>query len=176
MATLLKTILLFVWLAAVGGVVWYFLQSHAKKKRIREHGIDGEATILRMERTLMQVNRRFVYDFLLEFKVPGRPAYQVQHSSRAHDWNAFILEPNVRLKVKVDPNNPQQFVVLGAIGQQRPQSLQALFAGAAAAAEARTAAPADPVKALKDLQTMLDSDLITQDEYDQKRAAILARL
>ncbi len=167
---------LFPWLAAIGGVVWYFLHAYAKAKRIREHGIDGEATILRMERTSVKINKRFVYDFLLEFKVPGRPAYQVQHSSRAHGWNAFILEPGVRLKVKVDPNTPQQFIVLGAIGQQRPQSLQALFAGAAGAAEARTAAPADPVKALKDLQTMLDSDLITQDEFAEKRAAILARM
>ncbi|AKQ64922.1 hypothetical protein A176_001834 [Myxococcus hansupus] len=170
------TLLMLLWLGVIGIVAWFMYRSHAKKQRLREHGTAGEATILRMERTSMRVNRRYVYDFLLEFKVPGRPLYRRQHRSRAHDWNAFILEPGVRLNVKVDPNDPLQFVVMGAIGQQRPQSIQALFAVSQGYSEAGGVAPSDPVKALKDLQTMLDSELITQDEYAQKKAAILARM
>ncbi|MFP2961895.1 DUF3592 domain-containing protein [Myxococcus sp. 1LA] len=160
------------------GVAGYFFYSHVRAQRIREHGTAGEATILRMERTSMRVNKSYVYDFLLEFKVPGHPTYRQQHRSRAHDWKAFILEPGVRLKVKVDTKDPQQFVVLGPVEQQRPHSIQALLAGATGFSEARTvaAAPSDPVKALKDLQSMLDNELITQDEYAQKKAEILARL
>ncbi|WP_164018359.1 DUF3592 domain-containing protein [Pyxidicoccus trucidator] len=158
------------------GVACYFFYSHAQTQRLREHGTAGEATILRMERTSMRINKSYVYDFLLEFKVPGRPAYTVQHRSRAHDWKAFILEPGMRLKVKVDPNDPQRFVVLGPVEQQRPQSIQALLAGAAGYSEARTLAPSDPVKALKDLQSMLDGELITQGEYEQKKAEILSRM
>lgn len=133
-------------------------------RRLRQNGIPAEATILQMERTLMQVNRVHVYDFLLEVKLPGRPAYQVKHKSRAIDWNAFIVEPGVRFKVKVDPKDPQRLVVLEPVTpQQRP-----LLSG--------QERPSDPVKALKDLQSMLDNGLITPDEHARKKAEILARL
>ncbi|MCY1075698.1 SHOCT domain-containing protein [Archangium lansingense] len=137
--------------------------------RLRQHGIPAEATILQMERTLMQINRRHVYDFLLEVNLPGRPAYQVRHKSRALDWNAFIVEPGVRFKVKVDPGDPQRLVVLEPVTpQQRPLRIHELLSG--------LERPSDPVKALKDLQSMLDNGLITPDEYAQKKAEILARL
>lgn len=117
----------------------------------------------------MQVNRVHVYDFLLEVKLPGRPAYQVKHKSRAIDWNAFIVEPGVRFKVKVDPKDPQRLVVLEPVTpQQRPQSIHKLLSG--------QERPSDPVKALKDLQSMLDNGLITPDEHARKKAEILARL
>ncbi|WNZ59746.1 SHOCT domain-containing protein [Myxococcus sp. MxC21-1] len=177
MLTAVLTMLPFLLFSLVGlGAAGFFFYSHAQTKRLREHGTDGEATILRMERTSMQINRSYVYDFLLEFEVPGLPTYRRQHRSRAHDWKAFILEPGVRLKVKIDPNDPQRFVVLGPVNQQRPQSIQALVAAATGFTEARTVAPADPVKALKDLQSMLDNELITQDEYARKKAEILSRL
>ncbi|QQR42434.1 DUF3592 domain-containing protein [Myxococcus xanthus] len=177
MLTAVLTMLPFLLFALIGfGAAGFFFYSHVQTQRLREHGTAGEATILRMERTSMQINRSYVYDFLLEFKVPGLPTYRRQHRSRAHDLKAFILEPGVRLKVKIDPNDPQRFVVLGPVDQQRPQSIQALLAGAAGFSEARTVAPADPVKALKDLQAMLDNELITQDEYAQKKAEILSRL
>ena len=168
------------WLGACGALVWNWTRTKAKRQRILDHGINGEATILRMERTLMVVGNRPVYDFLLEFKVPGHPIYRRQHRSRALKWNASLLEPGVRLKVKVDPNDPLKFLVVGTIGQQRPQNVQSLVAVSRgyseASAVAPSVAPSDPVKALKDLQTMLDGELITQGEYDQKKAAILARM
>ena len=176
LAGILAMLPFFLFLLIGFGLAGYFFYSHVRTQRIREHGTPGEATILRMERTTMRVNKSYVYDFLLEFNVPGRPIYRRQHRSRAHDWKAFLLEPGVRLKVKVDPNDPQHFVVLEPVEKQRPHSIQALLVGATGLAEARTAAPADPVKALKDLQTMLDNELITQDEYAQKKAQILARI
>ena len=146
-----------------------YFSSGLTARRLRQNGIPAEATIHQMERTAMQVNKRHVYDFLLEVKLPGRPAYQVRHKSRALDWNAFIVEPGVRFKVKVDPGDPQQLVVLEPVTpQQRPQSIHKLLAG--------LERPSDPVKALKDLQSMLDNGLITPDEHAQKKAEILARL
>jgi|GEM_PF-6749402 len=135
---------------------------------LRQHGIPAEATILQMERTLMQINGRHVYDILLDVKLPGRPAYQVRHKSRTLDWNAFIVEPGVRLKVKVDPEDPQRLVVLEPVTPQRPLRIHDLLPG--------PARPSDPVKALKDLQSMMDNGLITPDEYARKKAEILARL
>ncbi|QDF06520.1 SHOCT domain-containing protein [Myxococcus xanthus] len=177
MLTAVLAMLPFLLFSLVGfGVAGYFFYAHAQTQRLREHGTAGEATILRMERTSMRINKSYVYDFLLEFKVPGLPTYRRQHRSRAHDWKAFILEPGVRLKVKIDPNDPQRFVVLGPVDEQRPQIIQALIAGAAGFSESRTVAPSDPVKALKDLQSMLDNELITQDEYARKKAEILSRL
>ncbi|WNG23560.1 hypothetical protein F0U62_05595 [Cystobacter fuscus] len=135
---------------------------------LRQHGIPAEATILQLERTLMQINRRHVYDILLDVKLPGRPAYQVWHKSRMLDWNAFIVEPGLRLKVKVDPEDPQRLVVLEPVTPQRPLSIHDLHPG--------PDRPSDPVKAMKDLQSMMDNGLITPDEYARKKAEILARL
>ncbi len=138
------------------------------KHRLRQHGIPAEATILQLERTLMQINRRNVYDILLEVKMPGRPVYQVWHKSRMLDWNALVVEPGVRFKVKVDPEDPQRLVVLEPATPQKPARLQELLQG--------QARPSDPVKAMKDLQSMMDNGLISPDEYARKKAEILARL
>lgn len=146
-----------------------FFSSGWMTHHLRQHGIPAEATILQMERTLMQINGSHVYDFLLEVNLPGRPAYQVRHKSRTIGWNAFIVEPGVRLKVKVDPEDPQRLVVLEPVTpQQRPLCIHDLLPG--------LERPSDPVKALKDLQSMMDNGLITPDEYAQKKAEILARL
>ncbi|QSQ19184.1 SHOCT domain-containing protein [Pyxidicoccus parkwayensis] len=150
------------------GAVAVFVRSHMQARHLREHGTPAEATVLQMNRTAMRINKRTVYDFLLEVRVPGRPAYQVRCHNRAHDWNVFFLEPGVRLKVNVDPVDPQRFVVLGPVSQQRPRSLQDLVAG--------IGHRLDPVKALRDLQTLLDEQIITQDEYTRKKSEILARM
>jgi hypothetical protein len=154
-------------LVCVGFVVT-FVRSTWKTRHVREHGMPAEATIRQVERTSMRINKSFVYNFLLDVKPPGRPAYPVWHKSRALDWKAVIVEPGVRLKVKVDPEDPQRIVVLEPVTPQKPQNLRHLLEG--------QERPSNPVKALKDLQSMADHGLITPDEYARKKAEILARL
>lgn len=149
-------------------VVAIFAQSACRTHHVRQHGIPAEATILKMERTAMRINKVYVYEFLLDVKLSGRPAYQVRHQSRAIRWNAFLLEPGVRLKVKVDPKDPQRIVVLEPATPQKPLNLHHLLS--------TPERPSDPVKAMKDLQSMLDNGLITPDEHARKKAEILARL
>ena len=53
---------------------------------------------------------------------------------------------------------------------------QQMFGGAPAAGGQTKAAADDPVEALSKLKKMLDADLITQSEYDAKKAEILRRM
>lgn len=150
------------------GIAASFVRSHLRTRHVRQHGTPAVATVLEMERTVMQINKRYVYDFLLEVKPPGRPAYQVWLKSRALDWKTFLVEPGLRLKVMLDPEDPQRVVVLEPVTPQKPLNFGKLLEG--------QERPSDPVKALKDLQSMADSGLITPDEYARKKAEILARL
>ncbi|WP_434391516.1 SHOCT domain-containing protein [Melittangium boletus] len=150
------------------GIAASFVRSRLRTRHVRQQGTPAVATLLKMERTAMRINKRYVYDFLLEVKPPGRPAYQVGLKSRALDWKAVLVEPGLRLKVMVDPEDPQRVVVLEPVTPQKPLNLRNLIEG--------QERPSDPVKALKDLQSMADSGLITPDEYARKKAEILARL
>ncbi|MBM7116098.1 SHOCT domain-containing protein [Archangium primigenium] len=150
------------------GIAASFVRSHLRTRHVRQQGTPAVATLLKMERTVMQINKRYVYDFLLEVKPPGRPAYQVRLKSRALDWKAVLVEPGLRLKVMLDPEDPQRVVVLEPVTPQKPLNFRNLMEG--------QERPSDPVKALKDLQSMADNGLITPDEYARKKAEILARL
>ncbi len=152
------------------GLAASFVRSRLRMRHVRQQGTPAVATVLKMERTAMQINKRSVYDFLLEVKPPGRPAYQVRLKSRALDWKAFVVEPGLRLKVMLDPEDPQRVVVLEPVTPQKPLNFGKLLEGQG------QERPSDPVKALKDLQSMADSGLITPDEYARKKAEILARL
>jgi hypothetical protein len=156
----------------LGGGLAGVLRQKAGNARVRREGAPAEATVLRIKKTAMRVNRRHVMEFLLEVRRPGQAPYQVRMSSLARDWNVQVLHEGLLLKVHVNPNNPQHVVVLGPVVQQDlGKAFSNLMAQGAAAP-----APRDPVKALSDLQRLVDEGLITQDEYASKRAEIIGRL
>ncbi|MCP3163484.1 SHOCT domain-containing protein [Myxococcus qinghaiensis] len=157
---------------AVAGC-WFFghwLYSRWKHQQVRQHGIPAEATLLRLERTAMRINKATVYNHLLQVRVPGRAPYEVWLRSRAHDWNVRVMAPGMELKVKVAPEDPKRVVVMGPLVPQDLGNLAALLAGRPVGT-----AP-DPVKSLADLQRMLGEGLITMDDFERKKAEILGRL
>lgn len=60
------------------------------------------------------------------------------------------------------------------IGQAMAQGMSAFAAPAAAASPPQAGAENDPATRLAKLKSLLESDLISQEEYDKKRASILA--
>ncbi|WP_342378257.1 SHOCT domain-containing protein [Myxococcus stipitatus] len=156
-----------------GGVafVLWLAASARKTQQVREHGLPAEATLLRLEPTSMLINKVRVYNSLLQVRVPGRPPYEVWLNGRTHDWNVQVLEPGLDLKVKVAPDDPNRVVVMGPLIPQNMSNLTRLLQ------QPEGSLPtADPVKALKDLQRMAHEGLITDEEFERKKAEILARL
>ncbi|AGC41873.1 hypothetical protein MYSTI_00523 [Myxococcus stipitatus DSM 14675] len=154
----------------VGFMLWVVAASR-KIQHIREHGLPAEATLLSLEPTAVLINKVRVYNSLLQVRVPGRPPYEVRLNSRTHDWNVQVLEPGLDLKVRVAPDDPNQVVVMGPLIPQNMSNLTRLLQQP----EGSLPTP-DPVKALKDLQRMASEGLITDEEFEQKKAEILARL
>ncbi|TQF09146.1 SHOCT domain-containing protein [Myxococcus llanfairpwllgwyngyllgogerychwyrndrobwllllantysiliogogogochensis] len=162
------------WAVFAVGCCWFFgywLHSRWKHEQVRQHGIPAEATLLRLERTAMRINKATVYNHLLQVRVPGRAPYEVWLRSRAHDWNVRVMEPGLELKVKVAPEDPNRVAVMGPLVPQDLGHLVRLMTQPPVPPP-----PADPVKALTDLQRMAGAGLITTEEFEQKKAEILARL
>ncbi|QSQ11458.1 SHOCT domain-containing protein [Myxococcus landrumensis] len=156
-----------------GGVAFmlWLAASARKTQQVREHGISAEATLLSLEPTAMLINKVRVYNSVLQVRIPGRPPYEVRLNSRTHDWNVRVLEPGLELKVKVAPDDPNRVVVMGPLIPQNMSNLTRLLQ------QPEGHLPtADPVKALKDLQRMASEGLITDEEFEKKKAEILARL
>lgn len=160
-------------LALVGvAAVIHLLRERWKTEQLRQHGLPAEATVLWLEGTAMRINHSQVFNFLLEVRRPGQAPYQVRLKSRCHDWNVRVIDVGLRLKVHVDPNDPQRLVVLGPVVAQDPSRLAHLLEGRGM----EPPSPADPVKALTDVQRLADAGLITPEEYARKRAEILERI
>lgn len=138
-----------------------------KEANILKHGVPAEATVLQMKDTGWRINKRPLFETLLEVRQPDRPPYQVKVMKRLVSMQgAWMLDVGMRLDVKVDPKDPQSVAIVGAAVP--PAAFQSVSAGLPSAG--------DPVKAMSDLQKLRDAGLITQNEYDEKRAQILARL
>lgn len=160
-------------LFAAGGIglLMHILAANRKNQQVREHGIPAEATLLRLEPTSMLVNKARVYNSLFQVRVPGRPPYEVWLRSTTHDWNVRVVEPGLEVKVKVAQDDPNRIVVMGSLVPQNMGNLTWLLQ------QPEGSLPSsDPVKALKDLQRMAEEGLITNEEFENKKAEILARL
>ncbi|WP_338871609.1 SHOCT domain-containing protein [Myxococcus stipitatus] len=157
---------------AIGiGFLVRVLASNRKDQQVREHGLPAEATLLRIEPTAMLINKVRVYNSLFQVRVPGRPPYEVWLRSRTHDWNVRVVEPGLEVKVKVAQDDPNRIVVMGPLVPQNMGNLTWLLQ------QPEGSLPSsDPVKALKDLQRMAAEGLITNEEFENKKAEILARL
>lgn len=172
--TVLMAVLKGSWMVAalVGAAFFaYLFKSARRAANLVQHGEPAEATVLKIERTLMQINRNHVFKLLLEVRRPGHVPYQVTLESRIHTWNVSVMDVGLRLDIKVDPKDPQRIHVVG------PVIPQASLAGVLAKALQSGGLPAgDPVKAMAALQEMADEGTITPEEHARKKAEILSRL
>lgn len=127
-----------------------------------ENGRAGEATVLEVRDTAIRIDKRPVLQLLLEVHIPGRAPYQTRVSKRLPPHSSTATwGPGLRVQVMVDPMKPQRVVITG-------------FAMAAPASP--PSPPVDPVRAMEDLKRMADGGLITEREYEAKKAEILGRL
>ncbi|MBZ4334991.1 DUF3592 domain-containing protein [Corallococcus sp. AS-1-12] len=160
-------------LLGIGALVAYFARRVWKQSQVRQHGLPGEATVRRFTPTRMYINRRQIFEFVLEVRLPGQAPYPVSLSSTIQDWNVQVMDVGLRLKVKVDPKDPQRVVVLGPVVEQ---DLTGFLLQGMGAMTKGPPAQGDPVKALADLQRMADAGLVSEEEFARKRAEILGRL
>ncbi|MFB1481702.1 SHOCT domain-containing protein [Corallococcus sp. RDP092CA] len=132
------------------------------ERAVLEHGEPGEATVLEVRDSALRINRRSILQLLLEVRIPGRAPYQARVSKKlpAHSSTA-TWGPGLRVQVKADPKQPQHVVITGFV-MTAPAS--------------PPAPPADPVRAMEDLKRMAERGLITEREYEEKKAEILGRL
>lgn len=77
---------------------------------VLKSGIAGEATILSVRQTGVQVNDQPQVAFELEVRVPGRSPYQAQTKAVIPIINVPQFQPGNVIPVKVDPNKPDQVV------------------------------------------------------------------
>ena len=139
----------------------------AVAKRVLQHGEDAEATVLEVRDTALRINRRPVFDVHLEVRPRGHAAYRARAKEHlGRHQNAAWLGRGAILKVKVDRNDASKVAIVGA----------AVTAPASAVVIQNLPPAADPVKAMQDLQTLMDRGLITSEEFEAKKAQILARI
>ena len=132
---------------------------------------------------------RFAMQIPLEIHPPGGEPYEVNYVFTAARMKAAITV-GMEIPVKVDPNDPQRVAVqwdaqqasIAAAGGDMAaveQGLQATYGNAADEAyrQARSNAAADdPAAKLKKLGEMRDSGLINEEEFQAKRAEVLAEM
>lgn len=158
----------------IGGIIAYvlwavggFARDSAVAQQVLKHGEDAEATVLELRDTALRIDRRPVFQLLLEVHPREGAPYQTRVKKHlGRHQNVGSLGAGVRLKVKVDRNNPRKVAIVGA----------AMTAPAGAAVLQGMPSAGDPVKAMKDLQSLMDAGLITPEEFETKKAAILARI
>ncbi len=132
---------------------------------------------------------RFAMQIPLEVHPPSGEPYEVNYVFTAARMKAAITV-GMEIPVKVDPNDPQRVAVqwdaqqasIAAAGGDMAavqQGMQANYGNAAddAYRQARAnAAAEDPAAKLKKLGEMKESGLISEEEFQAKRAEVLAEM
>ena len=132
---------------------------------------------------------RFALQIPLEIHPAGGEPYEVNYVFTAARMKAAITV-GMEIPVKVDPNDPQRVAVqwdaqqaaIAAAGGDMAaveQGMQATYGNAADEAyrQARAnAAAEDPAAKLKKLGEMKESGLISEEEFQAKRAEVLAEM
>ena len=77
---------------------------------VLKEGIAGEATIISVRQTGVQVNDQPQVAFELEVRIPGRSPYQAQTKAVIPIINVPQFQPGNVIPVKVDPNKPEKVV------------------------------------------------------------------
>ncbi|MCE9672134.1 SHOCT domain-containing protein [Myxococcus stipitatus] len=133
------------------------------ERQLLARGEPAEATVLEVEPSSWRINKRHVLILRLQVRQPGHPAYEARtRTTLSGSMTTGVMEKGVTLEVRVDPKNPSRVAVVRTLSFPRP--LGALLPRA------------DNVQAMRDLQHLLDEGLITSDEFEQKRSAILERM
>jgi hypothetical protein len=168
-----------------------------KKKReqainLVEHGSRGVGVVLSVEDTGMSVNDnpRVRMRFRVE-PLDGSPPFEAEKKRVVS--RVQIPRAGERYPVWYDPSDPEKWAYATVDDEQGRQSLRQMFGAAAetftgvgdpmaavAAAQAQAAAPAPAVpdagERLRKLTELRTAGLLTDEEFEQKKAEILAQI
>jgi hypothetical protein len=129
-----------------------------------KNGLKAQAKVLKVWDTGVSINDNPQVGMLMEVRDIAGSTFQVEGKTIVSRLNAALVQPGITAEVMYDPEKPKRVQIL----QLNVSSL--------AAAPGGSAAPGDTAARLEELNGLRDKGLITQEEYNQKRADILKAL
>ena len=101
--------------AAIGIPIYLMRSNQKKAQALMASGTPGEATVLQLADTGMRINDNPRISMLLEVRVPGYPAYQIQKTATVPLIRMSQVQVGAVVAVMVDmsqPNNPDKVGLL----------------------------------------------------------------
>ncbi|WAM24114.1 SHOCT domain-containing protein [Myxococcus sp. NMCA1] len=147
--------------------VWGVVRVMMVERHVLKHGEAAEATVRELKDTGWRINKQPLFELLLDVRQSGRAAYQTKVKKKlGRHQSISTMGVGTRLDVKVDRNDPLKVAIVGA----------AMTAPVGAFMRQGMPSEGDPVKAMQNLQSLMDKGLITPEEFQAKKAQILARI
>lgn len=168
-AGLIVPVVMVVWqLRANGKMPW--------QRRLSAQGEAARAVVLEAKRTGVSFNHRrsYLLKLLLEVRPAGRESFHTEVRKAVPGYAIAQYGQGAVLDVRFDPGNLKRVVVSGvaAPGGVAPFVGRAVFDDVMRAA----VRPDGAAVRLRELKEMADAGLITRQEYESKRAEILAQM
>lgn len=143
--------------------------------KLLEEGEPGRAVVQRAWKTGSETMGKEVFEFELEIAPEGGTPYRGKHKQAVpHEWEHRVF-PGMTLAVKLDPKKPDKVAIdwEGTSGSDaRAAPVQEMVIDARAGAAPTPGG--DPASRLAQLSQLRDAGIITQQDFDAKKAEILA--
>jgi len=195
-----------IFIAILGGVFWTVFRPMLQASVLLKSGQPAEAVILKLWDTGTTINDDPLVGLLLEVRPLDREPFQAETKKLISRLQTALVQPGMAVQVKYDPNHPSWVAIesfgggpaselpTGAItvdgqtytsvDEMPPHVRQACERVMTVLSDADgdgvpdilATAPSGRVQRLKELKEMMDEGLITIQEYEAKKAEILAEM
>lgn len=102
-------------LAVVGGGItlwgWRQVKQQKQTARIRQHGLRAKGTVVSVSRTGLTVNDIPQMKIVLQVELEGRGPYEASTKLLVAPQDQATFQPGSRLRLRVDPQDPEQIVL-----------------------------------------------------------------
>ncbi len=78
-----------------------------KGTKLRATGMAAQATVLEVQPTSTEIGNELVVVLTLEVDPPAGSPYEVQIKAAVHPVNIPRIQPNQKVPVKIDPDDPE---------------------------------------------------------------------
>jgi hypothetical protein len=126
-----------------------------RQRRLLAEGEPAEALVLAQRPRSVRLNGSPLVELSLEVRRSGHAPYQAKASTFVPPHASWLYRVGAALAVRIDPRDPRRVAVADAAAQQLE---------------------ADPEHRLRRLDSLRAKGLISDAEYDERRAAIVAQL
>ena len=121
-----------------------------------KNGVTAQARVMKVWDTGVSINDNPQVGLLLHVTPTMSAAFDAEAKTIVSRLNAALVQPGITAEIKYDPQNPKRLQIITL-------NIEDIGSGGA---EAR----------LEELKTLLDRQLITEDEYKRKREEIIKAL